>query len=60
MYVNAQKAESNEALSSFVDFYLSDEGLASVAETGYVDQPQDVIQETVDTWKSRTTGTKVG
>jgi phosphate transport system substrate-binding protein len=59
-YVNAQKAEENAALASFVDFYLSDAGLASVAEVGYVDQPEDVLQETVDTWEDRTTGTKDG
>jgi phosphate transport system substrate-binding protein len=59
-YVNAQKAKDNEALAAFVDFYLSDEGLASVSEVGYVDQPADVITATIDTWRSRTTGTKDG
>jgi phosphate transport system substrate-binding protein len=59
-YVNAQKAEDNEALAAFVDFYLSDEGLASVSEVGYVDQPAEKIQATIDTWESRATGTKDG
>jgi phosphate transport system substrate-binding protein len=59
-YVNAAAAEDNEAVSSFVDFYLSDEGRASVSEVGYVDIPDGDWQATVDTWESRTTGTQVG
>lgn len=50
IYVNVEKAESNEALAAFVDFYLSDEGLASVGEVGYVDQPDQAIAESVDAW----------
>lgn len=36
IYVNTGKAAAKPALSDYVDFYLSEEGLASVAETGYV------------------------
>lgn len=60
VYVNAAKAESNDALAAFVDFYLSDEGLASVSEVGYVDQPADDIADTRDAWKRRVTGTREG
>lgn len=50
IYVNSQKAQDNEALAAFVDFYLSEEGLASVSEVGYVDQPDEAIAETIDAW----------
>jgi phosphate transport system substrate-binding protein len=59
IYVDAGAAESNAALSAFVDFYLSDEGRASVASAGYVDIPDEDWQTTVETWESRTTGTQV-
>jgi phosphate transport system substrate-binding protein len=60
VYVNASAAEENAALAGFIDFYLSDEGRASVAEEGYVDIPDSDWQATVETWESRTTGTQVG
>jgi phosphate transport system substrate-binding protein len=60
IYVDAAAAEENAALAAFVDFYLSDEGRASVAEVGYVDIPDEDWQATVDTWENRTTGTRVG
>jgi phosphate transport system substrate-binding protein len=50
IYVNNEKASSNEALSAFVDFYLSEEGLASVGEVGYVDLPQEAVAESKDNW----------
>jgi len=36
IYVNTGRAAANPAVVDYVDFYLSDEGLASVDETGYV------------------------
>lgn len=57
IYVNAEKAESNPALAPFVDFYMSDEGIAAVAESGYVDIPEEDLESTRETWESRTTGT---
>lgn len=36
IYVNTTKAAANPAVVDYIDFYLSDEGLASVDETGYV------------------------
>lgn len=50
IYVNKAKAEENPALSAFVDFYLSDEGRASVTEVGYVDLPDEEWQTAVDAW----------
>lgn len=55
IYVNTDKAERDEALAAFVDFYLSDEGLASVGEVGYVDQPDEAIARSIEAW-SDTTG----
>jgi phosphate transport system substrate-binding protein len=60
VYVNAAAAEENPALEAFIDFYLSDEGRASVSEVGYVEIPDEDWQATVETWENRTTGTQVG
>jgi phosphate transport system substrate-binding protein len=60
IYVNAALAEENEALSSFVDFYLSDEGIASVAEVGYVELGPDELEQTRAVWEARETGTRDG
>jgi phosphate transport system substrate-binding protein len=57
IYVNAANADANEAVAGFVDYYLSDEGIGSVSEVGYVDLPDDQLQEARDTWEARTTGT---
>ena len=58
IYVNAANVEDNPALEEFVDFYLSDEGLASVSATGYVDQPDEEMQATIETWESKETGSR--
>jgi phosphate transport system substrate-binding protein len=49
-YVNNAKIDSNAALAPFVDFYLSDEGISSVTEEGYVALPDDQLQATRDAW----------
>ena len=56
IYVNTAKAEENEALAAFVDFYLSDEGIAAVSEVGYVDLSPEAIEETRARWDARTPG----
>ena len=48
IYVNTGKAAENPAVASFVDLYLSEQGLAKVGEAGYVDLPADRIQ--ADAW----------
>jgi len=58
-YVNSKKAESNEALQGFVDFYLA-ELQTLVQETGYVEAPEDVISATTQVWEDRETGTREG
>ena len=36
IYVNTDEAEARPELAAFVDFYLSDEGIAAVSEADYV------------------------
>jgi phosphate transport system substrate-binding protein len=59
-YVNATKLDSNDALKSFVDFYLSDEGLASVEEVGYLHEPDDILSTTQQIWDDQEVGTHEG
>lgn len=54
IYVNKAKAESNPALSGYVDFYLSEEGLANVDQAGYVRLAD--YGPVREIWESRTTG----
>lgn len=56
IYVNAGKAEDNSALVDYVDYYLSDEGISSVSEVGYVDLSSEALEETRTRWNDRTTG----
>ncbi|HKE98144.1 MAG TPA: phosphate ABC transporter substrate-binding protein PstS family protein [Actinomycetes bacterium] len=56
IYVNKAKADASPALKSFVDFYLSDDGLASVTEAKYVAMSDAAKQKTLDTWKTQKTG----
>jgi phosphate transport system substrate-binding protein len=54
IYVNPVKLDENPALQPFVDFYLTDEGLASVEEVEYISLPADRIQASRDAWASAT------
>ena len=60
IYVNKAEAESNAAVAAYVDFYLSDDGISSVEEVGYVALPDDQLGETTTAWEDRTTGTREG
>ena len=60
VYVSSAAADENEALAAFVDYYLSEEGLASVAEAGYVDLPEEEMQASIDAWSGMETGTREG
>lgn len=51
IYVNTLKADEKPALAEFVDFYLSEAGVASVTETGYVQLAS--YSETTTTWTNR-------
>jgi phosphate transport system substrate-binding protein len=52
IYVNPAKLEENPALGPFVDFYLSDEGIASVEEVQYVPLPTDRLDAARSAWES--------
>jgi phosphate transport system substrate-binding protein len=58
IYVNKAEAEDNAAVAAYVDFYLSEEGITSVEEVGYVALPDDQLSGTTTAWDDRTTGTR--
>jgi ABC-type phosphate transport system substrate-binding protein len=52
IYVNNEKAAENSALQSYVDLYMSDEGLrTAVEDVSYVVLPDDRIAQTQQTWE---------
>lgn len=53
IYVSKAAAESNPAVASYIDLYLSPEGLALVGEAGYVDLPADRLDATIAAWDGR-------
>jgi phosphate transport system substrate-binding protein len=53
IYVNTDRADANPAIADFVDYYLSDEGIAAVAEAGYVDLTSEALEETRAAWEGR-------
>ncbi len=56
IYVNAASAADNPAVSGYVDYFLSDEGVESVAEVGYVSLPVDLLAATRTAWEARSVG----
>ena len=56
IYPSLTALEGNTALEAFVDFYMSDEGFASVTEVGYVSLPEDRIEATRTAWEERRAG----
>lgn len=53
IYPNLASVSDNPALASFVDFYVSQEGLALAGEVGYVALTEEQGQETRDAWEGR-------
>jgi phosphate transport system substrate-binding protein len=53
IYVNTANADSNPALAAWVDFYLSDEGIANVSAVGYVALPETDLAATRAAWANR-------
>ena len=52
IYVNNAKAAESDALSAYVDFYMSETGLqTAVEEVSYVTLPDDRIEATRQTWE---------
>lgn len=54
IYVNKANADEKAELADFVDFYLSDEGLANVDQAGYIRLADYAPVREI--WSSRTTG----
>jgi phosphate transport system substrate-binding protein len=50
IYPNLGRAAENPAIVAFVDYYLSDTGIANATEAGYVPLPTDELQATRDGW----------
>ncbi|MGH2489310.1 MAG: substrate-binding domain-containing protein, partial [Candidatus Limnocylindria bacterium] len=53
IYVNTPRAAENAALSAFVDYYLSDEGIGFVTEADYVALDSADLDATRAAWESR-------
>jgi phosphate transport system substrate-binding protein len=53
IYVNTVRAHANPALQGFVDYYLSDEGIAFVAEADYVALDPADLDKARAAWESR-------
>src|SRR5690606_1624225 len=56
IYVNKNNAMENPALEAFVNYYLSDEGIASVSEVGYVDLSDEDLTATRGVWEAMEVG----
>lgn len=53
IYVNSVKMEENPALEAFVELYVSEDGLATASEVGYVELSDDEAGETADAFENR-------
>jgi phosphate transport system substrate-binding protein len=51
IYPNLGRAAENAAIVSYVDFYLSDEGIANVTDEGYVQMPTDELEASRQAWE---------
>jgi phosphate transport system substrate-binding protein len=53
IYVNAEEAAARPELAAFVDYYLSDDGIAAVTEADYVALDAAALEETRAIWDGR-------
>jgi len=53
IYVNTANAAQNPAVASYIDLYLSDEGLAEIGNAGYVNLPADMVETARGAWAGR-------
>lgn len=64
IYVNKAKLDTNKALASFVDFYMSDEGMgvigAGEGKVPYVALAAADLEATRGVWEAKTVGTRDG
>ncbi len=54
IYVNADKAAANPAITAYLDFYVSDALTQAVNEVGYIPLTDAAHTETADRWHNRT------
>lgn len=59
IYVNTDKLSTNPALKPFVDYYLSDAGIASVTDADYVAIPQERLDASRAAWQAAAGGGSV-
>ena len=52
IYVNTDKAADSPALTAFVDYYLSDAGIAAVTEADYVALDSDELAASRTAWET--------
>jgi phosphate transport system substrate-binding protein len=52
IYVSKEALASNPAVKPFVDFYLSDQGVASVTDVKYIALPDATLAASRSTWTS--------
>ena len=50
IYVNVAKAQENPAVKSYVDLYLSDEGIVQVSDAGYVQERAEDLEAARSAW----------
>lgn len=50
IYVNVDKAKENPAVASYVDLYLSDQGITSVTDAGYVAETGEQLEAARAAW----------
>ena len=60
IYINAAKEKSNPAIGKFIDYFLSDAGIASVTDVKYVALTSEDLTKTKSVWTARTVGTRDG
>ena len=53
IYPNLASVSDEPAVAAFVDFYLSDEGIAAVSEEGYVQLADADLEATRSAWEAR-------
>jgi phosphate transport system substrate-binding protein len=53
IYPNLAHAADEPAVAAFVDYYLSDEGIAFVSEEGYVQLHEDDLAASREAWENR-------
>lgn len=60
IYVSTAKLEENPALEEFVNYYMSDEGVASAEQVGYVPLSPEELETNRSVWEDKESGTREG